>query len=57
MNVAEDKMVVLWPVVAIHFGLVGVDVVGEYDLSPLAFKSEAHQPYAREELRGGEAVL
>lgn len=57
MNVAEDEMVILWPVVAIHFGLVGVDVVGEYDLPPLAFKSEAHQPYAGEKLRRGEAAL
>ena len=57
MNVAEDEMVILWPVVAIDFSLVGVDVVGKDNLPPLAFKGKAHQPYAGEKLRRGEADL
>ena len=51
VNVADDKMVVVRPVVPVHLGLLGVNVVGENDTPPLPLKGEPHETDAGKKLR------
>jgi hypothetical protein len=52
VDVADDEVVVVGPVVAVHLGLVVVDVVGEDDLPVLTFQGKADEADAGEELGG-----
>ena len=42
VNVADDKMVVVRPVVPVHFGLFGINVVCKNDTPALVFQGKPH---------------
>ena len=52
MNVLDQQMVVIGPIVTVHFRLVRIDVVGEHDFPPMSLQGEADQADAGEELGG-----
>ena len=56
VDIADNKVVVRRPIVAVHFRFVGVDVVRKDNLPALMLQSEPHQTNAREEFDGKRAT-
>jgi len=57
VDVTDDEVVVLGPVVAVHLGFVFVDVVGEDDFPALTLQGEADEADAGEELGGAGFLM
>lgn len=56
MDVADNEMVVLGPIVPVHLGFIRIYIVGEDDSPSLPFESKADESDAREELSGSEGM-
>ena len=57
MNVTDNEMIVLRPIVAIHLRLVGIDIVRKDNVPALVLQCEPYETDARKEFRGTESRL
>ena len=52
VDVVNNKVIVVGPILAIHLGFVGINVIGVNDLPARLLQSEAYQTDAGKKLRG-----